>query len=51
MANANYVTVFDKEKASVYKATTTTLSASKDPLLVAPCCHSTGLWKLNLDFP
>jgi hypothetical protein len=50
MANANYVTVFDKDKASVYNTTTTTLTASKDPLLAAPCCHSTGLWKFILDF-
>jgi hypothetical protein len=29
---------------------TTTIMASKDPLLVAPRCADTGLWKLNLDY-
>jgi hypothetical protein len=25
------------------------VSASKDPLLIAPCCQDTGHWKLNLE--
>jgi hypothetical protein len=29
---------------------TTISSASKDPILVAPCCQDTGLWKLDLDY-
>ncbi len=29
---------------------TTTVSASKDPILIAPCCQDTGLWKLDLDY-
>ncbi len=41
--------VFDKKEARIYNATTTIISASKDPILVAPCCQDTGLWKLNLD--
>ena len=40
--------VFDKKEARIYNATTTIISASKDPILVAPCCQDTGLWKLNL---
>jgi hypothetical protein len=48
MADADYIAVFDK-KARIYNATTTIVSASKDPILVAPCCQDTGLWKLNLD--
>jgi hypothetical protein len=41
IANAKHITVFDKDKASVYIPTTTTLTASKDPLFVAPRCHRT----------
>ncbi len=29
---------------------TTIISTSKDPILVAPCCQDTGLWKLDLDY-
>ncbi len=29
---------------------TTTITALKDPLLVAPRCADTGLWKLSLDY-
>jgi hypothetical protein len=50
MADADYIAVFDKNKARIYNATTSIVSASKDPLLVAPRCQDTGLWKLNLDY-
>ncbi len=50
MADANYTAVFDKKEARIYNATTTIISASKDPILVAPRCQDTGLWKLNLDY-
>jgi hypothetical protein len=29
---------------------TTIVSATKDPILVAPRCQDTGLWKLDLDY-
>jgi hypothetical protein len=29
---------------------TTIVSASKDPILIAPRCQDTGLWKLDLDY-
>jgi hypothetical protein len=29
---------------------TTIVSATKDPILLAPCCQDTGLWKLDLDY-
>ncbi len=29
---------------------TTIVSATKDPILVAPHCQDTGLWKLDLDY-
>ncbi len=49
MADADYIAVFDKKEARIYDATTTIVSASKDPILVAPRCQDTGLWKLDLD--
>jgi hypothetical protein len=51
MADVDYIAVFDKKEARIYKdAMTTIVSATKDPILVAPCCQDTGLWKLNLDY-
>ncbi len=50
MADADYIAVFDKKEARIYDATTTIVSASEDPILVAPRCQDTGLWKLNLDY-
>jgi hypothetical protein len=29
---------------------TTIVSATKEAILIAPCCQDTGLWKLNLDY-
>ncbi len=29
---------------------TTIMSATKDPILVAPHCQDTGLWKFDLDY-
>jgi hypothetical protein len=43
MADADYIAVFDKKEARIYNATTTILSAIKDPILVAPHCQDTGL--------
>jgi hypothetical protein len=50
MADADYIAVFDKNEARIYNATITIVSASKDPLLIAPRCRDTGLWKLDLDY-
>jgi hypothetical protein len=50
MADADYITVFEKIEARIYNAMTTIVSASKDPILVAPFCQDTGLWKLDLDY-
>jgi hypothetical protein len=50
IADADYIAVFDKDEARIYDATTTMVSASKDPLLIAPRCQDMGLWKLNLDY-
>ena len=50
MADADYITVFNKKEARIYDATTTIVSATKDPTLIAPRCQDTGLWKLDLDY-
>ncbi len=50
MANADYIVVFNKNEARIFDATTTVVSATKDPILVAPCCQDTELWKLDLDY-
>ncbi len=50
MADKGYIAVFEKSEARIYDGTTTTITASKDPLLVAPRCTNTGLWKLDLDY-
>jgi hypothetical protein len=50
MADADYIAVFNKNKARIYNATTTTVSPKRDPILVAPCCQETGMWALNLDY-
>ncbi len=44
MADVYYILVFDKKEARIYNAMTTIISASKDPIIVAPCCQDTGLW-------
>jgi hypothetical protein len=49
LADANYATVFKKEKATIYDATTTSISATLPPVLEAHQCKLTGLWKLNLE--
>jgi hypothetical protein len=50
MADTNYIAVFDKKEARIYNATTTIVSATTDPILVAPYCQDTRLWKCNLDY-
>ncbi len=50
MADSDYILVFDKNEARIYYATTTIMSASTGPLLIAPRCQNTGLWKLDLDY-
>ncbi len=40
------------KQARIYDGTTTTITASGKPIIVAPRCNNTGLWKmeLNLDY-
>ena len=49
MADQCYIAVFDKKEARIYDGTTTTIMASGDPIIIAPSCDDTGLWKMNLD--
>ena len=49
MVDEDYIVVFDKKSAKTYDATTTTISATKQPILEAPRCTSTGLWLMPLD--
>jgi hypothetical protein len=35
-ANADYIAVFDKNKANIYDAKTTTITSLADPVIVAP---------------
>jgi hypothetical protein len=38
-----------KLKATIYDATATMITAVANPIVVAPWCQTTGLWKLDLD--
>ncbi len=49
MAEHGYIAVFDKHEARIYDGTTTKLTASGNPIIVAPRCEDTGLWKMELD--
>ncbi len=49
MAEHGYIAVFNKKEARIYDGTTTTITASGEPIIVAPRCNDTGLWKMNLD--
>ncbi len=52
MADYRYIAVFEKTEARIYDGTTTTITASGEPIIVAPWCNNTNLWKmeLNLDY-
>ncbi len=49
MANADYIAVFDEHKATIYDVTTTMITALANPVVVAPQCQTTGLWRLDRD--
>jgi hypothetical protein len=49
MADHGYIAVFDKTEARIYNGTTTTITTLGEPLIVAPRCNATGLWKMELD--
>ncbi len=43
MAEHGYIVVFDKHEARIYNGTTTKLTASGNPIIVALWCEDTGL--------
>ncbi len=49
MADQGYIAVFDKIEARIYDGTTTTITTLEEPIIVAPQCEDTGLWKMELD--
>jgi hypothetical protein len=49
MADYGYIAVFDKTEARIYDGTTTTITASGEPIIVVPRCDNTGLWKMELN--
>jgi hypothetical protein len=49
MATQGYIAVFDKKEARIYDGTTITIMALGDPIIIAPRCDDTGLWKMNLN--
>jgi hypothetical protein len=49
MADHGYIAVFNKTEARIYNGTTTTITTLGEPLIVAPRCNITGLWKMELD--
>jgi hypothetical protein len=49
MVDHGYIAVFDRKEARIYYGTTTTITALGEPLIVAPRCGNTGLWKMELD--
>ena len=49
MVDKDYIVVFNKKSAKTYDATTTTISATEQPVLEAHRCTSTGLWRMPLD--
>ncbi len=49
MAEHGYIAVFNKMEAKIYDGTTTTITSLGEPIITAPRCDETGLWKMNLD--
>jgi hypothetical protein len=49
LADADYTTVFEKGKATIYDALTTTITTDQPLILNAPRCKLTGLWELPLE--
>jgi hypothetical protein len=43
MAEHGYIAVFDKKEARIYDGTTTTITTSGEPIIVAPRCDDMGL--------
>ncbi len=48
IVNKDYIIVFDKKMTKTYDATTTTITATTEPVLESPRCTLTGLWLMPL---
>jgi hypothetical protein len=49
LADAGYITVFEKSITNLYNKATTKVTASNTPVLQAPQGQITGLWKMGLE--
>ncbi len=49
LADANYTTIFEKGKATIYNVLMTTITTDQPPILDAPRCKLTGLWEFPLE--
>jgi hypothetical protein len=49
IVDKDYIVVFDKNLAKTYNATTTTITATTEPVLEVPRCTLTGLWLMPLE--
>jgi hypothetical protein len=50
IADADYIAVFDKKRSQNIQCNDYHHVSNKDPILVAPRCQDTGLWKFDLDY-
>ncbi len=47
-ANANYITIFDKEAVNIYDANETTITVTRGAILCGFKCPMTGMWRIPL---
>jgi hypothetical protein len=47
-ADANYITIFDKEAVNIYDANDTTITITSGPILHGFKCPMTGMWRIPL---
>ena len=47
LADENYVMIFNKNEAKIYDTTTTNVSTTQPPILMAPRCKHMGLWTVE----
>jgi hypothetical protein len=49
LAEAGYTTVLRRDGAEIYDDKTTIVKADAPPVISAPCCPTSGLWKMALN--
>ena len=49
LAEAGYTTVLQRDGAEIYDDKTTIVKADAPPVISAPCCPTSGLWKMALN--